>query len=110
MVDIKTSEEFENAIKDNEAALVYFSTPQCNVCKVLKPKIKDFLEENYPKIKMFYVDCEELKDVSAQNQIFAVPTIIVYLDGKEFIRKSRNINMSEFSSEIERPYNLYFGD
>ncbi len=100
--------EFEEFINQNPAALIYFSTPQCNVCKVLKPKIIDFIHSNFPKVSLAYVDCETLKDVSAQNRIFAVPTIIVYLDGKEFIRKSRNVNIIEFQSELERPYNLYF--
>jgi thioredoxin-like negative regulator of GroEL len=108
MIDIHKIEEFENFVKTNEAALVYFSTPQCNVCKVLKPKVIDFINSDYPKIKMAYVNCEVLKEVAAQNRIFAVPTIIVYLAGKEFIRKSRNISIVEFSSELERPYNLYF--
>lgn len=100
--------EFEEFIEHNEASLIYFSTPQCNVCKVLKPKIIEFINSEFPKVNLAYVDCEALKDVAAQNRIFAVPTIIVFLDGKEFVRKSRNINIPEFHSELERPYNLFF--
>lgn len=110
MKTLQSYTEFEEFINKNEAALIYFSTPQCNVCKVLKPKVIEFINKNFPKINLAYVDCEALKDVAAQNRIFAVPTIIVFLDGKEFIRKSRNINMAEFEEEIERPYNLYFDD
>ncbi|MCB0731807.1 MAG: thioredoxin family protein [Ignavibacteriae bacterium] len=109
MIDLINTENFEKFVKDKEASLIYFSTPQCNVCKVLKPKIIELINTDYPKIKMGYVNCEQVKDVAAQNRIFTVPTIIVYLDGKEFIRKSRNINMAEFSNELERPYSLYFG-
>lgn len=108
MIDIKSQVEFEEFIKNSEAALIYFSTPQCNVCKVLKPKVQELLNDKFPKIKMAYVDCEFLKEVSAQNRIFAVPTILVFLDGKEFIRKSRNISIAEFSEELQRPYELYF--
>ena len=100
--------EYEDFLKQNDASLIYYSTHQCNVCKALKPKIVDFIKAEFPKIKMAYVDCEALKDVSAQNQIFAVPTIIVYLDEKEFIRKSRNINMVEFQEQLQRPYSLFF--
>ena len=57
---------------------------------------------------MGYVDSEALPEVAAQNRIFTVPTILVFLDGKEFLRKSRNINLHEFRQDIERPYLLYF--
>ncbi|MFZ1292146.1 MAG: thioredoxin family protein [Melioribacteraceae bacterium] len=110
MKDIKSQEQFEEFTSNNEASLIYFSTPQCNVCKVLKPKVKELLSDKFPKIKMAYVDCELLKEVSAQNRVFAVPTILVFLDGKEFLRKSRNISISEFSQELQRPYSLYFGE
>ena len=108
MIDLKSNKEFEKFIKNNDASLVYFSTPQCNVCKVLKPKVKEFISEEFEKIKMAYVDCELLKEVAAQNRIFAVPTILVFFDGKEFLRKSRNFSISEFSSELERPYTMFF--
>ena len=108
MKDIKSQEQFEEFTSNNEASLIYFSIPQCNVCKVLKPKVQELLNNKFPKIKMAYVDCELLKEVSAQNRIFAVPSILFFLDGKEFIRKSRNISIAEFSEELQRPYELYF--
>ncbi len=108
MIDLKTEKEFEDFIESNGASLVYFSTPQCNVCKVLKPKVNEFISEEFEKIQMAYVDCELLKEVAAQNRIFAVPTILVFFDGKEFFRKSRNISISEFRTELERPYSMFF--
>ena len=108
MIDLNSTKEFEKFITSNEASLIYVSTPQCNVCKVLKPKLIDFINSEFPKIIMGYVDSEALPEVAAQNRIFTVPTILVFLDGKEFLRKSRNINLHEFRQDIERPYLLYF--
>jgi thioredoxin-like negative regulator of GroEL len=108
MIDLKSEKDFENFINNNEAVLVYFSTPQCSVCKVLKPKIKEFISEEFTKIKIAYLDCELLKEVSAQNRIFAVPTILVFFNGKEYFRKSRNISISEFHDELKRPYSMFF--
>jgi thioredoxin-like negative regulator of GroEL len=109
MIDITTKEEFEKFIKENGAALLYFSTPQCNVCKVLKPKLEEFIKDEFEKMICGYVNMELIPSISAQNQIFTVPTILVYLNGKEFLRKSRNINLEEFREELQRPYSLYFG-
>ena len=67
-----------------------------------------FLDENFPKLKMTYIDVEQEKELAAQLTIFAVPTIIIYFDGKEFLRYSRNINFDELHQSLERMYNLYF--
>ena len=58
MIELKSEKEFEDLVNNNDAVLVYFSTPQCNVCKVLKPKVKEFISEEFEKIKMAYVNCE----------------------------------------------------
>jgi thioredoxin-like negative regulator of GroEL len=104
--DIFTIEEFNDFIASNEATVVYFSTPECNVCKVLKPKLIEMLKEKFSLFSFAYVDCNTAKELSAQNSIFSVPTIIFYIQGRELFRKSRNINLSELEYELERPYSF----
>ena len=110
MKDILNKKQFDDFINNNVAVLVYFSTPQCNVCKVLKPKLAELINSQFPNIKMGYINSEALPDIAAQQRIFTVPTIIVMIDGKEFVRKSRNISLSEFHAEITRPYSMYFNN
>jgi thioredoxin-like negative regulator of GroEL len=78
------------------------------VCQTLKPKVRAMLQERFPNIAYHYIDCEESKEVAAQNSIFAVPTIVVYFDGRETIRKSRFVGVAELADEMERPYDLMF--
>ncbi len=106
--DITSLENLNEVIRDNDGALVYFSHEQCNVCKVLKPKVQHMLSENFPKIKMFYSDTVKYPEIAAQNSIFTVPTIIIYLDNKEFLRVSRNVSVVELTEKIKRPYELMF--
>lgn len=108
VIDINTIDEFDNFIEKNAGAVAYFSTPECNVCKVLKPKLISMLEENYPEMKFAYVDVSKAKELAGQQSIFAVPTILFYFEGKEFLRKSRNINFPELDSELSRIYSLVF--
>ena len=61
--------------------IYYFTGIECNVCKVLKPKIEDFITQKFPKIKLGYVNSEVLPDIAAQNRIFSVPTILLIFDG-----------------------------
>jgi len=107
-VVLHTVEDFNNFIKYNDATVTYFSTPGCNVCKVLKPKLLEILSSRFSKMRFAYINIEDAKELAAQNQVFAVPTILFHLDGKEFIRKSRNINLSVLAEELSRPYSMMF--
>jgi thioredoxin-like negative regulator of GroEL len=108
-ITISTLDEFNKFVSQNGGAVIYFSTPTCNVCKVLKPKLKELLAEHFPEMKFAYVNTEEAIEMAAQNQVFTVPTILFHLDGKEFIRKSRNVNLNILAEELERPYEMMFG-
>lgn len=108
--EIKSTEEFE-LLKEKEAALLcYFSTENCNVCKVLKPKVAELLELEFPKMKAVYIPSDRFPAVAGQNRVFAAPTILVFFDGREYIRKSRNIGIEELRNEIARPYSLIFSE
>lgn len=111
MIHSITSFEDFNTIKLNTpGVLFYFSHDKCNVCKVLKPKIHELLQEYFPNIQMYYADTVLYPEIAAQNSIFTVPTVLVFFNGKEFIRKSRNMGIEELRNEIDRPYALMFED
>jgi len=100
--------DLENEITQKPAAAFYFSAPHCNVCKVLKPKLQLMLEERYPAFSLFYIDIEKSPLIAGQMRIFSIPTLLIFFDGKEFYRISRNISLEELSKSIERPYSLMF--
>lgn len=106
---VETPEDLERIIDSIPAVLLYFSTPECNVCKVLKPKVKQLLREKYPDIALYYIDCTALPEVAARFSVFAVPTLLVYFDGKETIRKSRYLGIDELDDAIRRPFQIFFG-
>ncbi|MGK9475300.1 thioredoxin family protein [Melioribacter sp. OK-6-Me] len=97
-----------NLIKNNGIVLGYFSTPDCKVCKVLKPKVKELLEKEYPEVIFQYVDVSVDREVAAQLNVFAVPTLILFVDGKENFRLSRFVGLDELRDRISRIYDLYF--
>ena len=101
-----TLEEVENIIKNELGVLLYFSTPTCNVCHALKPKIITAFNEHCPEIKQYFIDASVSPEIPASLGIFSVPTIVVYLDGKEFARESCNVSVGELVSKIARPYEM----
>ena len=106
--DLNSFQNYQDVIQENMGALIYFSHEKCNVCKVLKPKIEKMLTDHFPEIKIFYADTVKYPEIAAQNSIFTVPTIVIYLDHKEFIRVSRNVSVIDLIDRIKRPYELMF--
>lgn len=106
---INSLDEFLDFVNSCRGAVVYFSTPDCNVCKVLKPKLKEMLKESFSEMKFAYVDTARSRELAAQHSIFTVPTILFYFEGKESIRKSRNVNLSLLKEELQRIYFMVFG-
>ena len=104
--NIQSQEALEQRIKSELGLLVYFSTPTCNVCHALKPKIIEAFETHFPLIKQEFIDASIFPEIPASLGIFSVPTIMVFLDGKEFARESRNVSVGELIQKVARPYEM----
>ena len=96
-----TSEEIFEKIKSTELLVTYFSYPECNVCKVLRPKVENYLSR-FDTISFLYIDTHQNPEVSGQYLVFAVPTIIVFFEGREVKRFSRHFSMGDFESEVQK--------
>lgn len=94
-------EEILSKISDNQFILLYFSQPECNVCKTLRPKVESLVAD-YSGLKFFYIDIIEFPAVRGQFLIFAVPTIILFYEGREVKRWSRFMSVTEIRQELER--------
>ena len=107
-IQIKDITEFTNIKDAPEASLFYFSHDKCNVCKVLKPKIAALVEEKFPKIKLFYINTIESPEIAAQTSVFTVPVMIFTYEGREYIRKARNIGLMELEKELDKYYQMLY--
>jgi len=59
-------------------------------------------------MQSLYVDTEKSPVISGQFRVFTIPTILIYFEGKEQVRYSRNISKHQLEASIERPYQLIF--
>ncbi len=107
---IASLEEMDQIIKEKKGSIFYFSNDNCNVCKVLKPKILEMLDESFPLLAFYYVDTMKYPDIPAQKSIFTIPTILAFFEGVELYRKNRYMIMDGFRMELDRPYRMVFGD
>jgi len=93
--------EFENNISKDIVVVAYFSHDECNVCKVLKPKIEKLVAQ-YDDFEFTYVNTKESTEICGQYTVFTVPTVIVFVEGKESKRFSRNFGMTELEELLDR--------
>jgi len=101
-------QSLEKELQNNEAVMVYFSGNDCGVCHVLQPKIERLFTNKFPKIKQIYISAEEYRDTAAQCNVLSIPSLLVYFEGKEFLRESRLISVPDVEGKISRTYDLFF--
>lgn len=71
----------EKVIETKGVVLVDFFATWCGPCRMLSPILEQVSEET--SAKMFKVDIDESEDIARENGIMVVPTMIIYVDGKE---------------------------
>ena len=108
--NLESFEQLEQFRRSNVVAAVYFSGPDCAVCSALKPKVYERLGEAFPRLALAEVDCGSAVELASQLSVFTIPTLIVYFDGREFMRKVRNFSPAELVAELERPYGMCFDE
>ncbi len=105
--ELDSTLEADVIIEQNDIVLFYFSAQHCNVCKALKPKIEE-MSLHFPEMNLYYVDVDMHKEFSGKFNIFTIPVILVFIQGKETIRESRNISVPILEDKIQRYYHLLF--
>lgn len=95
-------------MEDNK--VLYFTSPGCSVCKVLKPKVKHLINEKYPKLTWQEVNIAEEREVAAQHNVFTVPVLALVLEGKEYVRLIRAFSLDEVQEKTDRVYSLLFDE
>ncbi len=108
MEALRDIHSLQHLLVSEPALLVYFSTPECTVCRVLKPKVEEMVRTNFPRLRMVFADMTDFPSLAADYRVFTAPTILVFFDGRESIRKSRAFGIDELKSEVNRLYSLIF--
>jgi thioredoxin-like negative regulator of GroEL len=107
MKTITNLDEIQTIIDENSMVLTYFTTHGCNVCVDLFPKIENMMEE-FPEIITVRGEVDAEPGIVGAHGVFVVPTIVLFVDGKETIRRSRTIGVEELRALIERYYRMVF--
>ncbi len=82
--------------------LIFFTSNTCGVCKVLKPKLLEAVQANFPKVSIRLVDVEEEEEFTGQSMVFTLPVVIIKVDGREMYRFARSFSVYEVLEKLKR--------
>lgn len=76
-----TSESFEKVISENKMVVVDCYADWCGPCKVQKPALQNFSQEN-TEVKAVLLDIENDPDLAKIFGISSIPTLLWFKNGK----------------------------
>ena len=81
------SKNLEDAILKNRALVVDCWAPWCGPCRMMSPVIEELASDLKGKITFGKLNTDENQDIAARYQVQAIPTLLIFKDGKLADRK-----------------------
>ncbi|WP_042161100.1 thioredoxin family protein [Paenibacillus gorillae] len=107
--ELTSIEKINDFIASNEMNFLYISRPECSVCHAIWPKLRALLEQ-YPSIHLGHIDANIVEEVAAKFDVFAVPSLLLIIDSKEYIRADRFVRFERLEAQLDQIYRLYTGE
>jgi thiol-disulfide isomerase/thioredoxin len=106
MKEVHTLESVKHTIETEEMVLLYISRPNCSVCHALLPQVEEVLKE-YPGIVSVQADAAEIPELAGEYSIFTVPVLLVFIEGKEMMRKARFVPIDDLNQRLSRLMTMF---
>ena len=101
MRQVETKEEIQLAIKEHELLVLYFTGSACEACEVIKQKVEGILQK-HPQVKGIEVNGGKHPVLATGYEVYTLPIMILFVQGKESLRLGRNLDLLEFERKIAR--------
>jgi len=72
----------DEVLKSSEPVLVDFFAEWCGPCKAMAPALEQVATEHKGKVKVVKIDVDQSPAITTRYGIRAMPTLIVFKDGK----------------------------
>jgi thiol-disulfide isomerase/thioredoxin len=105
---LTTMQTVNSFVSDHQLSFLFISRPNCSVCQGLFPQVQA-LFENYPEIHTGYINAEDVPEIAGRFSIFTVPVLILFVEGKEYIREARIVHMQLLEEKIDKIYSNVIG-
>jgi len=87
VLPINSSEEFnKKVLTSNKIVIVEFYSDWCNACRKMAPILNEFALDNIDRVSVYKVNFDYMQELVRFYSIFGLPTIIIFINGKEVKR------------------------
>jgi rhodanese-related sulfurtransferase len=93
--------EFEELISKDKLSFVSYKTAWCAPCKKMEP-ILDSLENKYSEIQVLKIDFDANKELVSKYAVKAIPTNVIYQNGKALWTKVGFLSYTEIENELNK--------
>ena len=107
VIRIESAGELKSLINRAENLLVYFFNNDCAPCLSLRPRVEGLIKERFPLMDLVYIDSKQFPELMAEYQAYNHPLLIFFFEGREYLRYSKYVSISELNESIGRIYDLY---
>ncbi|MCR8844481.1 thioredoxin family protein [Paenibacillus sp. SC116] len=103
MESLTSLEEVNAFIQRHPLAFLYISSTDCSVCHALYPQIQRLMI-HYPEIRLGTVNAQEVTEIAGSFSVFTVPVLLLFVEGKEYVREARIVHLDLLDEKIKRVY------
>ena len=101
-VVVLDSKSFDSEVTNAEGvALVDFWATWCGPCIALAPTVEDVAKDYKGKVTVGKIDVDKIKDVTEKYKIQAMPTLIIFKDGKEVDRIVGGVPKATITAKLD---------
>ncbi|MBD3919773.1 thioredoxin family protein [Paenibacillus sp. PR3] len=105
LTSVESAQEF---IRRHRLSFLYITITGCSVCHALQPQVQKLMTK-YPQIQLGTIDAQEVPAVSGSFSVFTAPVLLLYVEGKEYIREARIVHLDLLDEKIGKIYDLVEG-
>ena len=89
-------------LESTEPVLVDFWAPWCGPCRVMNPIISKLAEEYAGSLKVGKINVDEAPDIATDFHIMAIPTLLLFQQGKVVERLEGLNSQEKIVQQLER--------
>lgn len=91
---------FTEIVNQNKPVLVDFFAEWCGPCKMMSPVLKEVKDTLGDKVTILKVDVDKNASIASKFQVRAVPTFILFKNGKQVWKQAGLISKTDLKQKI----------